>query len=103
MDVPDCETLLPKLSWICTVTAGAMAEPDWVSVGCWTKNSLLAVAGFTVKLLLVGWVSEPSLAASVYEPLFVGIKLEKVATPFIAATLRVDPTLNTPPPLIAIV
>ena len=47
---PESATALPYWSWTCTVTAGLMAVPAVVVVGCWTKLSLLAPAGFTVKV-----------------------------------------------------
>lgn len=57
----------------------------------------------TVKLLLVAGVNDPSVADNVKEPLFVGTRFEKVATPFTAAAVKVEAPLKTPPPLIAIV
>ena len=50
---PESATALPYWSWTCTVTAGLMAVPAVVVVGCWTKLSLLAPAGFTVMPLWV--------------------------------------------------
>ena len=41
-------TTLPKESCTCTVSAGLMALPACVSVGCWPKASLLAAAALTV-------------------------------------------------------
>ena len=33
---PESATALPNWSRTCTVTAGLMAVPAWVVVGCWT-------------------------------------------------------------------
>jgi hypothetical protein len=67
------------------------------------KASLFAVVAFTVKLLLVAPVREPSEADNVNEPLLVGTRFENVATPPDAAAVNVDALLRVPPVLIAIV
>jgi hypothetical protein len=61
------------------------------------------VLGFTVKLLLVAPVNDPSVADNVKLPAVVGIRLLKVATPPEAATVSVELPLRAPPELIAIV
>ena len=59
-------TTLLILSSTFTVTAGLIAAPAVVLVGCWPKTTLLAAAGLIVKLLLAPeGVSEPSVADSV--------------------------------------
>ena len=45
-------TPLPKLSWARTVTAGLIAAPAAVSVGCCTNVSVVAAAALTVNTLL---------------------------------------------------
>src|SRR5260370_41742794 len=55
-------TVLPRLSWTVTVTAGLMATVDTVSVGCWLKTSLFAAPGVMLELVL-GAVGRPGLAA----------------------------------------
>ena len=56
-------TRLPNWSSILTVTAGVMAAPAVVLLGCTPKTSWLAAAGVTVKLLEAGPV-RPPLAVS---------------------------------------
>ena len=95
---------LPNWSWIWTVTAGLIALPAVVVVGCWTKANLLAAVAVTLKLLLIAAVSAPSVAFNVNPvPAAVGTRLEKVATPFTAAMEVVDEPEKAPPELIAIV
>src|SRR6266536_183660 len=59
-------TVLPKLSWTVTVTAGLMATVDTALVGCWLNTSRLAAAGVMLKLALVAPVSPVLEAVSVY-------------------------------------
>jgi hypothetical protein len=96
-------TVLPYAS--STVTAGCVpnAAPAVPPLGCVVKTNWLAVPAFTVKLLLVALVREPSVADRVNDPLLVGTRFENVATPPDAAAVNVDPLLRVPPVLIAIV
>ena len=59
VSVLSVEIRLPNWSSIWTVTAGAMADPAVVLLGCWPKTSLLAVDGVTLKLLEAGPVRPP--------------------------------------------
>src|SRR5450759_2656777 len=90
------------LNWSSTVTTGCADHvvPPVPPPGCVVNTTLFAAALFTVKLLLVVELSEPSVAVSVNEPVLVGTRFEKVATPFDAATEAVP--VRTPPLLIAI-
>jgi hypothetical protein len=54
-------TWLPKASWIATDGAGLIVRLTTVSLGCWTKASLLAAAGVTVW----SWLAVPKLEAAV--------------------------------------
>src|SRR5712691_1548426 len=90
-------TVLPKMSWTVTVTAGLMATVDTVLVGCRLKASLLAAAGVMLKLVLVTPVSPVLEAVSVYPvPAVLIDRLLNVATPLIAVVPTVPP--RAPPP-----
>lgn len=92
---------LPNWSWILTVTAGLIALPAFVVVGCCTNTSLLGVPAVTLKLLLVAPASAPSVAFKVKaDPTAVGTRFENVATPLTAATDVVDVPVKAPPALI---
>ena len=94
---------LPNWSRICTVTAGLIALPAAVAVGCCRKASLLAVPAVTLKLLLVALVNAPSVAFIVKPvPTVVGTRFENVAMPLIAATDVVDVPVKAPPAPIVI-
>ena len=58
---------------------------------------------FTVKLVLVALASAPSEAVKVNDPVTVGTRFAKVATPLDATTVVVELPLNTPPVLMAMV
>jgi hypothetical protein len=58
-------TTLPFASCTCTVTAGEIAEPALVVLGCTLKASLLAAPAVMLKPLLVAPVNPVLLAASV--------------------------------------
>jgi hypothetical protein len=83
--------------------ATAVNEPDVPTVKVALLALVIAGAWSTEKLLLVVPVSNPSVAESVNDPLLVGTRFEKVATPPDAVAVNVAPLLNTPPLLIAIV
>src|SRR5258707_1278479 len=86
---------LASLSW--TVTAGAMAAPATVLDGCPTKASLLAAPGVMVNVVLVAPPSAPSTTERVYPaPVLLIDRLEKVASPLTAATVKVPDSV---PPL----
>src|SRR5438093_11654 len=55
-------TVLPRLSWTVTVTAGLTATEDSASLGCWLNASLFAAPGVMLKPVLVT-VGRPLLAA----------------------------------------
>ena len=64
---PESATALPYWSWTCTVTAGLMAVPAWVVVGCWTKPSLLAAAALTVMPLWVPVMDPVTVSVAVID------------------------------------
>src|SRR5579862_4331484 len=76
----------PNWSSIWTVTAGVIAKPAWVVVGCCAKASLFGDPALTVKLLLVAPVRPVLAAFSENDPACVGTRFENVATPLTAAT-----------------
>src|SRR5205807_523573 len=83
-------TVLPRVSWTVTWTAGAIDAPAMALLGCPVTASLLAAPGVMLKVELVAPVREPEDAAKVYPfPVFSMERFEKVATPELAATVAV--------------
>src|SRR5260221_8499961 len=58
-------TVLPKVSWTATWTAGAIDAPAFALVGCTVKASLEAEAGLMLNALEVAPVSAPDAAVRV--------------------------------------
>src|SRR5712691_2620627 len=85
-------TVLPKLSWTVTVTAGLTATVDTALVGCWLNTSRLAAAGLMLKLMLVAPVRPALEAVSVYPlPAVLIDRLLNVATPLTALEVVMPP------------
>src|SRR6266540_2855417 len=78
---PKFTTLLPKASFNCAVTAGAMTTPAVASVGCCTKTTWLAAAGEIVNALLSTGIAGPVAAVSDFDPARFTLRFPKVATP----------------------
>ena len=76
------------MSWTWTVTAGLMALPAWVVVGCWTKPSLLAPAGLTVMPDSVPVIVLVTVSVAVidWEPAVLSVA-EKVPVPLVSVVL----------------
>src|SRR5437667_253844 len=58
-------TVLPKVSWTVTWTAGEIAAPAVALVGCTVKANLEAVAGLILKPPLVAAVRPPEVEVNV--------------------------------------
>jgi len=78
-------TVLPKLSWTLTVTAGLMDVPATVLVGCWLKANLFAAAALTTILPLV--------------PVMLLVTVSVAVTVWLPAVLNVTPVVNVCTPL----
>src|SRR5262245_19182445 len=90
-------TRLPNASCTVTWTAGAMATPAPALVGCTVKASPFATAGLMLNAEEVAPVSGAEAAVSVYPvPALSMERLEKVATPFTAATVVVPDSVPLP-------
>src|SRR4029077_20899699 len=97
MEVAALVTVLPWASWMVTCIAGVIAAPAPTFVGCTVKASFDAVPLVTLKAVLVAPVRPAAAATRVYPvPVLLMPRLEKVATPFTAATVVVPD--NAPPP-----
>src|SRR5947199_356185 len=79
-------TMLPNASSTSMTSDGLTALPAVAVDGAGAKTSLDAAAALTVKLADVADASVPSVAFSVYLAALSRIRLEKVATPALAAT-----------------
>jgi hypothetical protein len=89
--------VFPLASRAVTWTAGVMATPADVFVGCTVKTSCVAVPGLIVKAALVAPPSPAAAAVSVYPVPFLSmLRVEKVAIPAAAATVVVPESV--PPP-----
>src|SRR2546422_122660 len=83
-------TVLPWASWTATCTAGVIAAPAAVLLGCTVKTSFAAAPALMLNALLVAFLSEAATAESVSLALALALlMLEKVATPLTAATVVV--------------
>ena len=60
---PKPVTVLPRASWTVTRTAGVMALPAVVPLGCTVNTSWLAGAGVTLNAALVAAASPPPASA----------------------------------------
>src|SRR5207245_10258387 len=89
-------TILPKLSNTCTVTAGLIACPTVVVVGCCPNPSLVAVPAVMLNATLSVVLALP-VALSVLEPARLMLRLPNVAIP-LASVDCVDVPLNVPVP-----
>ena len=68
-----------------------------VEAGCVVMSSCVAVPGVTEMALLVADASVPLVAASVYPlPTLLSVKPEKLATPLVALTVSVPPSVLLP-------
>src|SRR6266704_74459 len=89
--------MFPCASCAVTWTAGVIAAPALVLVGCPVKMSCAAAPGVMLNGILVAPVTPVVLAVTVYPvPLLLMLRVEKVATPFTAATVAVPDSV---PPL----
>src|SRR6267143_3215526 len=89
--------VLPSPSRAVTCTAGAIAAPAVVVVGCTVKTSCVAVPAVMLNAPLVAPVSPAAVTASVYPvPGLSMLSVAKFATPATAATVAVP--ASVPPP-----
>src|SRR2546421_7871 len=83
-------TVLPWASWTATCTAGVIAAPAAVLLGCTVKASFAAAPTLMLNSFHVAAATAIAAAASVDAlPILSMLRLEKVATPLTAATVGV--------------